>query len=139
MFRFRSYRFPDLVEEMARMNRFFGRTWEPGATVCGFPSVNVYDEDEAYVVRAAIPGIDSKELEIEATARRLSIKGERKPAGSEQARYRRRERETGSFARTIELPQPIDPDAIAATYEDGVLEVTLPKAAEARPRRVAIA
>lgn len=139
MFRFRSYRFPDLVEEMARMHRHFGWSWEPNATACGFPSLNVYDNGEAYVVRAAIPGVDSKQLEIEATGRSLSIKGERKPAGGERTRYRRREREAGSFARTIELPLPVDPDRIAATYEDGVLEVTLPKAEEVRPRRVAVA
>ena len=139
MFRFRSYRFPDLVDEMARMNRLFGRSWEPGAASCEFPSVNVYDDGEAYLVRVPIPGVDSKAREIEATARSLSIVGERPARGGDKARYRRRERVLGSFARTIKLPQPVEPDAIAATYEDGVLEVTLPKAAEARPRKVAIA
>jgi len=139
MFRFRSYRFPDLVDEMHRMHRLFGRSWEPSAVTRGYPSINVHDDGEAYLVRVKIPGIKTEELEIEATARSLSIKGERKPVSRDGARYRRRERELGSFARTIELPQPVDPDSIAATYEDGILEVTLPKAAEARPRKVAIA
>jgi HSP20 family protein len=139
MFRFNSYRFPDLVEELGRMNRIFGRSWEPGTTSCGFPTIDVYDTGEAYLVRAALPGVDSQELEIEATARSLSIKGERTPAAGSEARYRRRERETGGFARSIRLPAPIDADGITATYEDGMLQVTLPKAEEVRPRRVAVA
>jgi HSP20 family protein len=139
MLGWRRHRFPDLFEEMSRMNRMFDRFhgFERGAHV--FPPMNVYDDGESYAVRAEIPGIDPADLEIQATARALKIKGERKPvSGDSKVSYHRREREHGYFNRSLNLPQPVDPDKIVASYKDGVLEVVLPKADEVRARRIQI-
>jgi HSP20 family protein len=139
MLGWRERRFPDLFDEMARMNRWFDRLhgYESGARV--FPPMNVYDDGESFAVRAEIPGIDPGDLEIQATARALKIKGERKAkSGDDKVSYHRRERDHGYFNRSLNLPQPIDPDKIVASYEDGVLEVVLPKADEVRARRIQV-
>lgn len=139
MLGWRGYRFVDLFDEMSRMSRMFDRLqgFERGARV--FPPMNVYDDGESFAVRAEIPGIDPADLEIQATARALQIKGERKEAsGDAKVSYHRRERDHGYFNRSLSLPQPIDPDKIVASYKDGVLEVVLPKADEVRARRIQV-
>jgi HSP20 family protein len=143
MLSFSGYRFSDLHDEMARASREMSRWFDHfrGTEGCGcvFPPVNVYDEGESYTVRAEIPGVDPQELEIKATARNLTIKGERQPLSrDDKVSYHRRERDHGVFNRSIALPQPIDPDKIVAAYENGVLELTLPKADEVRARRIEI-
>jgi len=91
------------------------------------------------VVRAEIPGVDAKDIDVSATRDSLTIKGERKPAPVEEARgWHRRERDHGVFNRSISLPTPVDPDKIRASYVNGVLEVVLPKAEESRARKVKI-
>jgi HSP20 family protein len=139
MLGWREHRFEDLFGELAWMNRMFDRfhRFERDASV--FPPMNVYDDGESFAVRAEIPGIDPKDLEIQATARALKIRGERKAAGGdEKVSYHRRERDHGYFNRSLSLPQPIDPDKIVASYKDGVLEVVLPKADEVRARRIQV-
>ena len=139
MFGLRGHRFPDLFDEMWRAGRMFDRFhgFDYGASV--FPPINVYDDGESFAVRAEIPGIAPDDLEIQATARALKIKGERKPGnGATKVSYHRRERDHGVFDRSINLPQPIDPDKIVASYDDGVLEVVLPKADEVRARRIQV-
>jgi HSP20 family protein len=84
------------------------------------------------------PGVEPSSLEVSATGRALTIKGERRPREDNEASYHRRERDYGLFNRTLSLPQPVDADRIQASYKEGILEVVLPKAAEARPRRVEI-
>lgn len=105
-----------------------------------YPSVNLYDDGNAFLVRAEIPGIDKDSIEVTAKGAQLSIRGERRieiPVG--EASYHRRECEAGQFRRTITLPQPVDADAISASYKNGVLEVTLPRVAEVKPRKITIA
>ena len=134
-----THRFPGLLDEMSRMGRMFDRFhgYDCGARV--FPPMNVYDDGDAYTVRAEIPGVEPGDIQIQATARALQIKGERKPKnGDAKVSYHRRERDHGVFDRSINLPQPIDPDEIVASYEDGVLEVVLPKADEVRARRIQV-
>ncbi len=138
----RGYNFGSLWDEMARMNkemnRFFGHTESVSRTGV-FPPVNVYDDGESFVVTAEIPGIDPEALEIEATQDSLTIKGERNPkVGEEGESFHRKEREYGTFSRSLNLRQPVDPDKIRAEYNQGVLEVRLPKAAEAIPRKVPV-
>ena len=135
---------PRIWEEMERFNRdwnrFFGGefgTHRFSARV--FPPINLYDEGESFVVRAEIPGIEKEDLEIQATADSLSIKGQRKRAHAEEnASYHRRERDYGHFDRSVSLPLPINPEKIVASYKLGVLEVVLPKAEEMKPRKVTV-
>ena len=139
MLGWRESRIPDLFGEMAWMNRMFDRLHGLERDASVFPPMNVYDDGESFAVRAEIPGIDPGDLEIQATARALQIKGERKAkSGDAKVSYHRRERDHGYFDRSLNLPQPIDPDKIGASYENGVLEVVLPKADEVRARRIQI-
>jgi HSP20 family protein len=127
---------------MARLNRemsrLFGETRaSSGAGV--FPPLNLYDDGESLIVRAEIPGIDPKDIDVQATVNSLTIKGERKRSETdEKASFHRRERGHGTFSRTISLPEEIDPDKVAASYSLGVLQLLLPKAEETKPRKIEI-
>jgi HSP20 family protein len=131
-------------EEMERFNRdwsrfFGGEHGQPRFSSHVFPPINLYDDGESFVVRAEIPGIDKNDLEINATADALSIKGQRKRGSTtENASFHRRERDYGNFDRSVTLPLPINPEKIVASYKLGVLEVVLPKAEEMKPRKVAV-
>jgi HSP20 family protein len=137
-----SYRTPNIWNEMSRlsreMDRLFGEARaESGAGV--FPPLNLYDDGESLVVRAEVPGIDPNDLEINATFNALTIKGERKRSETgDKVSFHRRERSHGTFSRTISLPQEIDPSKVQASYKLGVLEVMLPKAEAAKPRKIEI-
>lgn len=111
-----------------------------GAPTAGvFPAVNIYDDGESFLVRAEIPGVSKDSLDISARGDQLTIRGERVLEPVEApASYHRREREGGQFRRTVTLPQPVDASRVRATYADGVLEVTLPRVAEAQPRKIQI-
>lgn len=100
-----------------------------------YPLINVYENDESYIVDVSAPGVPSSELELTLAARSLVIKGERK---SPEGRYFRQERGAGSFQRVISLNVPVDRDKVSAKSENGILRVTLPKTEEVKPRRIPI-
>ena len=136
------YHAPTVWREMSRlsreMDRLFGET-TAGSGAGVFPPLNLYDDGESLVVRAEVPGIDPQAMEISATVNALTIKGERRrPETDAQASFHRRERSHGSFNRTINLPQEVNPAKVQANYKRGVLEVLLPKAEETRPRKIEI-
>lgn len=99
------------------------------------PRVDVTESDEAYTVRADLPGLEEKDIQVSLEEGVLSIQGkvasEKKDEKKEGVRYVERAR--GSFHRSIELPAEIDADKVAASYRQGVLTVTLPKRPEAKP------
>ena len=136
------YRAPNVWSEMSRLSREMDRLLgEASATsrASVFPPLNLYDDGESLVVHAEIPGIDPEDLEIDATMNALTIKGERKRSEvDEKASFHRRERSHGTFSRSINLPQEIDPDKVQASYKLGVLEIMLPKAEEAKPRKITV-
>ncbi len=104
----------------------------------GLP-LDVVETDEAFLVKASIPGVNPDNLEITFTDNVLTIKGEVKEDQEvKENRYHLRERRFGSFARSISLGARVDGDKIQAAYEHGVLTLTLPKAEELKPRRIAI-
>jgi HSP20 family protein len=110
-----------------------------GRTAGVFPPVNIYDDGENFLVRAEIPGVDKKTLDIAVRGNQLTIRGERniEPA-RDDASYHRRERSAGKFRRVVTLPERVDADKISAKYRNGVLEITLPRSPEARERRIEI-
>ncbi|MCK6545541.1 Hsp20/alpha crystallin family protein [Myxococcota bacterium] len=124
--------FDELFRMMATPSAFTTR----GAV---YPAVNIYDDGESFLVRAEVAGIDKESLDITAKRDQLTVRGTRtlKPA-EDNASWHRREREGGQFRRTVTLPQPIDAEKVVATYKDGVLEIVLPRAAEAKQRRIPV-
>jgi HSP20 family protein len=104
-----------------------------------YPPVDIYDNGDAFLLRAEVPGVDKAALDITVKANQLVIRGQRvvRPAGA-QASYHRREREGGTFRRIVTLPERVDQGRVQASYTKGVLEVTVPRAAETKPRRIEI-
>lgn len=109
-----------------------GRTW-------GLP-LDVVEQDDAYVVRASIPGMNPDDIDITLTDNVLTIQGQTRHEDEQRdgERYVMRERRYGSFSRSISLPMPVDAEQIEATCDNGELMLTLPKAAAVRPRRIAV-
>ncbi|MGD2077267.1 MAG: Hsp20/alpha crystallin family protein [Chloroflexota bacterium] len=105
----------------------------------GDPAVDVAETDDAYIVKASVPGIKPDNLDISVIGNTLTIKGEVEDEETiSEEQYHIRERRYGSFARTINLPVPVDADSVAATYEDGVLTLTAPKTEGDRRKRITI-
>jgi HSP20 family protein len=105
-----------------------------------FPPVDVYEDKDNLLVKAELPGLKKEDIEISLHEGFLSVSGERKEEKkSENGGVYRSERWTGRFHRTISLPCAVVADKIKATYKEGVLEVTLPKAEEAKPKQIPIA
>jgi len=127
---------------MSRLSREMERLFGEGRSHSRagvFPPLNVYDDGESLIVRTEIPGIDPKDMELNATVNALTIKGERnRPETDAKASFHRRERGHGTFRRSISLPQEVDSDKVQASYKNGVLEVLLPKAEAARQRKIEI-
>jgi len=110
---------------------------EPGAGV--FPPINITQDNDNFYVRAEVPGIDKKDLEISALGRRLSISGKREiPKENAKASYHRKERSEGEFSRSVTLPSEFDAARVEARYQSGILTVTLPKAESAKPRQIVV-
>ncbi len=133
--------FGDLDKTRREVERLFdsldGLTRTGAAGV--FPAVNVSEDAEAVYVRAELPGVDAGDLDITVENDTLSIRGERRPAaGDETVSFHRRERGWGAFRRSLSLPCRVDSAEVQALYRDGLLTITLPKAAEARPQRISV-
>jgi HSP20 family protein len=136
--------FRDLLTLQDRMNRMlndpFARLTSPAEAVSGWmPPVDIHEEPDRIVLRAEMPGISRDDIELSVENGTLTLRGEKRhenEVGSDNA-YRQ-ERFYGSFARSFVLPAAIDPDHIKATYRDGVLEVVVPKAEEAKPKKIKV-
>lgn len=112
-----------------------------GTTTTGagaFPPVNVFLKGDGFVVVAEAPGLDKEALDVEVRRNQLRLAGQRKAPTTEGMSLHRRERAVGGFDRTISLPEPVDADATTASYENGMFVVSLPHAAETKPRAIKI-
>jgi HSP20 family protein len=101
--------------------------------------VDILESKDSYLIRAELPGMRNEDLKTEVNEGILTLSGEKKledPADGVE--YHRVERVTGKFSRSFHVPQTVNPDSIKATYKDGILEVQVPKADEAKPRQIAI-
>ncbi len=135
--------FAAMREQMDRMfeelTKSFGLPRTAAGEVVLAPRVDVKETEDAVVVQAEIPGIDEKDVEIEFADGVLTIRGEKKLEQEEKDKgYYLMERSYGSFIRRIPVPVDVDEERIDAKFEKGVLTVTLPKKAEAQPRRISI-
>ena len=108
-----------------------------GNRVTGFtPPVDVHESEEEYLVKVDVPGVKADDVSVEVNDNVLSISGSR--AADETGQAQLVERPYGSFVRTLTLPQGVDSDSIEAGYQDGVLELRIPKPAERKPKKITI-
>jgi HSP20 family protein len=103
------------------------------------PAVDIFENENNIVLKAELPGVDPKDVEVRVEDNTLYLKGERKfEKETKEENYHRVERSYGSFARSFALPSSIDAEKVAADYKDGLLTLTLPKREEAKPKTIKI-
>jgi len=116
---------------------FAPRSSPRGAGV--YPAINLYDDGQAFLLRAELPGVEKGNIEITTQGEQVTLRGQRfVEAASPDASYHRRETDGGQFRRSITLPQPIDAEAVQASFKNGVLELVLPRRREVLPRRISV-
>src|SRR5690606_35436502 len=124
------------------LNRVFGSLATrdgdaPIVTADWIPAVDIREDEDRYVLRADLPGIDPKDIEITMEKGLLKIRGERADeVETKAAAYRRVERTSGRFYRRFSLPESADAEKISANSRNGVLEITIPKHEKVQPRRI---
>ena len=122
-------------------NETFGRSqaYSNSPTGVWFPPVDILESKDSYLIRAELPGMKKEDFNLEVNDGTLTLSGERKfdePANGVE--YQRMERVAGKFSRSFYLPQTVKSDGIKATYRDGILEIHLPKADEAKPKQIEV-
>jgi HSP20 family protein len=137
----------ELTSLQGEMNRLFNTFFETPTTGGGnggavrrwVPSMDLVETEDHFVLRADLPGLSEGDVAIELEDNVLTVSGERKTEHEEQKEgFYRMERSFGQFRRSLTLPEGVDAEKIAATFDKGVLEVRIPKPEERKPRRVAI-
>ena len=125
-----------LRDELDRVFGIDSASWNrPGA----YPPVNVWEDEHHFYLEAELPGMTTDDLEIYVhEGDQLSIKGKRKATEIEGATLRRRERGHGEFNRTFKLDSDVNVEGVTASFEHGVLTVTLPKSEAVKPRKIEI-
>lgn len=137
------------VERMrSEMDRLFGtaggaRPWRlaflPGTAARRYPLLNVDETEAGYRVVALAPGVEPKSFEVTVKDNILTVAGEKLPSeGVKTEEYHRSERAVGRFVRSLELPTPVDPDKVKASYTNGLLTINLEKHQAAKPRQIAV-
>lgn len=122
------------------INRFFEVAEENGNAVNGWnPALDIHEDKDSLIVTAELPGMKKNEIDISIHEGVLTITGERKyEKTSEGTSVSRSERFYGRFQRSVNLPKKVDVDQVKAAYKDGILSISLPKAAEAKPRQIEV-
>src|SRR6266699_3020786 len=135
--------FRGVVTLQDHINRLFedlvGRGGEESLLAAWSPAVDVYETEHELVVKADLPEVDPKDLDIRVENNILTIRGERKfEKNVNQENYLRVERAYGSFARSFTLANTVNAEAIKADYQNGVLTLTIPKKEEAKPKQIKV-
>jgi HSP20 family protein len=121
------------------LDRLFDKSFGVQLSRSWNPALDLYEDKDNVFVKLEVPGVKKEDIQISLQDGELSISGERKSEEKfEDAEVRRTERFVGSFQRTVALPAEVKGDQVKAEYKDGILTVTLPKAEEAKPRRIQI-
>ena len=142
--------FRDLMTVQDRMNRIFDdafrgasrpgteEDWALGGSWA--PAVDIFENEGTLVLKAELPGIDLKDVDVRVENNVLTLRGERKfESEVKREQYHRVERAYGTFSRSFTLPSVVDTEKIKAEFKDGVLRVTLPQREEAKPKQISIA
>ncbi len=134
--------FRDLRAMQEQMNRLLDMAWnrEVGEELregIWQPPVDIYEDESTVVIKAEVPGVDQKEIDIRIEDNTLTIRGERKHSQEvKKENYHRVERFYGTFQRSFSLPHTINQEKVKATCEQGVLTITLPKREEKKPKQI---
>jgi HSP20 family protein len=140
--------FRDMVAVQDRLNRIFddavrgsSRGSDEDSALGGqwAPSVDIFEHEGNLVLRAELPGIEPKDVDVRVENNVLTLRGERKfESEVKREKYHRVERAYGTFSRSFTLPNVVDTEKIKAEYKDGVLQVTLPQREEAKPKQIQV-
>jgi len=131
----------DIQSEMNRLfDTFFGRSAQVGPAERSWaPAADMYETKEDLVIKADLPGMSDKDVQVSITGDLLSLKGQRmEPEAVKPEQYFRAERWAGRVERTFQLPIPVQADKVRASYREGVLTVTLPKVEAVKPKEIKI-
>ena len=136
-------RVPNFTTLQDQVNKLFESTFngngENSAITTWAPSVDIYETENELVLKADLPGINEKNIDIRVENNMLTVRGERQFENKvKEDNYLRVERTYGSFSRSFALPNAVNTEAINAEYKNGVLTVQLPKRAESKPKQVKV-
>lgn len=138
--------FREIVSLREAMDRLFEesfvrpfRTWPRTADFELTLPIDMYETDDALVIKASVPGVDPKDVEITVTGNTLTVKGEfREEEEGKRGSVHFQERRYGKFQRSVSLPSTVNADKAEAEFRNGILTLTLPKIEEAKPKRIPI-
>jgi HSP20 family protein len=141
---YRRYRMPYIWREMDQLQREMNRLMESPFgprrfSPVSFPAINILTREDGLIVTAELPGMKADDIEINISADKLALSGERSlPEVGEDLQYHRRERSHGKFSRSIQLPFMVDPGKVEALFKDGVLEISMVRAEVDKPKKIAV-
>lgn len=131
--------FDRMRRDMARLQDAMTRGFFSDGSPRMFPLVNISQDKDNFYIRAELPGVNRSDIDLSVKSNSICISGKRElPTEEEGVSYHRREREGGSFSRTMELPSQFDHDKVEANFENGVLTIVLPLAEETKPRQITV-
>jgi HSP20 family protein len=139
--------FKDLLTLQDRMNRLFDESVrnvktgdEALSSAIWSPAVDIYETDDEVVVKAELPEVNQKDIDIQIENNTLTLRGERKfNKETKKENFHRIERSYGTFSRSFTLPGTIDQEKINADYKDGILKISMPKREETKPKQIKVA
>lgn len=139
------YGFMSPWREMERLQREMNRLFSDTYSVAGrrmapsFPAMNVWTNDEGAVITAELPGLNPDDIDVSVVGDTLTLSGNRRPDELEAGeKYHRRERGYGRFTRTFQLPFQVEANNVEATFKNGVLHLSLPRAEVDKPKKIAV-
>ena len=141
---YRRFRFAPQSREIDRFQREMNRLFEDYyptriRRAPSYPAMNVWNNEEGLAITAEVPGVSSEDIDISVVGDTLTLSGNRKPDElTEGARYHRQERGHGSFSRSFQLPFSVNVSKVDATFRNGVLTISLPRADEDKPRKITV-
>jgi len=112
----------------------------PGRSARAYPLMNISEDPDHYYIEALAPGLNTENLKVAVVGEQLTIEGEKENPGRElkSEAWHRNERSAGRFVRTLTLPGEVEQDKVQVSYRNGLLEITLPRAAATKPRQIAV-
>jgi HSP20 family protein len=130
--------FQEIHREMGRLFDNLGHL-QSNRHVHRYPPVNLYDAGDRYILTAQLPGMVASDIDLAITGETLTLRGERKRAeGVKDDSYRRQERPMGRWSRTVTLPDRVESTLVAASFSNGILTVSIPRAQSAKPRQITV-